>query len=74
MASTDSQRAVSQDGGIISRGQYFYIFAAVARVEKASLPPPREAARTLEAMRDKIVHNSTILWTENRYFLNSRES
>jgi hypothetical protein len=38
------QQAVSQDGGIISRGQNFYIFAAVARVEKASLPPPREAA------------------------------
>jgi hypothetical protein len=26
---------------------YFYIFAAVARVEKVSLPPPREAADTL---------------------------
>jgi hypothetical protein len=40
-----AQQAVSQDGGIISRGQYFYIFAAVARVEKASLPPPRETAK-----------------------------
>jgi len=35
---------VSQDVGIISRGQYLCIFAAVARVDKASLPPPREAA------------------------------
>jgi hypothetical protein len=42
-----AQRAVSQDGGIISRGEYLCIFAAVARVEKASLPPPREAAKTL---------------------------
>jgi len=32
--------------------KYFYIFAAVARVEKASLPPPREAAGTLGAMPD----------------------
>jgi len=34
--------------GALSRvDSYFAIFAAVARVEKASLPPPREAAGTL---------------------------
>jgi len=49
MAATDTQRAVSQDVGIASRDKYFAIFAAVVRVEKASLPPPREAAGTLSA-------------------------